>query len=273
MNLKKWYSFLILSVLSLIGCDNQNKNTQSTKVEKIVIATSGAPSPFTTVNDKGELTGYDIDVVKAIFAKQPQYEINFEITEFPSVLAGLDSQRYQVGANNYAMNEKRKEKYFYSEPIFKNQYVIAVAKNNNNINRFSDLNGKSTEVSPGLNYATALETYNQQNPNNPVKIVYSEADLLPVLQHVENGQYDFQLIDKVMLSQYISEHHLNLKIIELSKEDEDRIASPFSYLLISKSTKGEQLTKDINEGIKKIISSGELAQISQRYFAADYSPK
>lgn len=272
MNLNKWYGFLFLATLCLTGCDDQNNNTESSKKQQITIATSGAPSPFTTINDRGDLTGYDIDVVKAIFAKLPQYEINFEITEFPSVLAGLDSQRYQVGANNYAMNEKRKEKYFYSDPIFKNQYVIAVAKNNNNINSFHDLNGMSTEVTPGLNYATALETYNQQNANNPVKIVYSEADLLPVLQHVESGQYDFQLIDKVMLSQFISEHHLNLKIIELSKEDEDRIASPFSYLLISKSAKGEQLTQDINDGIQKIISSGELSQISQRYFGADYSP-
>ena len=272
MNLNKWYGFLFLATLCLTGCDDQNNNTESSKKQQITIATSGAPSPFTTINDEGDLTGYDIDVVKAIFAKLPQYEINFEITEFPSVLAGLDSQRYQVGANNYAMNEKRKEKYFYSDPIFKNQYVIAVAKNNNNINSFYDLNGMSTEVTPGLNYATALETYNQQNANNPVKIVYSEADLLPVLQHVESGQYDFQLIDKAMLSQFISEHHLNLKIIELSKEDEDRIASPFSYLLISKSAKGEQLTQDINDGIQKIISSGELSQISQRYFGADYSP-
>lgn len=270
---KKWYGLLLLGVLSLVGCDNQTTTTANTGKQKIVIGTSGAPSPFTTVDDKGELVGYDIDVVKAVFAQLPQYEISFEITEFPSVLAGLDSQRYQVGANNYAMNEKRKEKYFYSDPIFKNQYVIAVAKNNQQINGFSDLKGKSTEVSPGLNYATALESYNEQNPNNPVKIVYSEAELLPVLQHVESGQYDFQLIDKVMLAQYINEHQLNLKTIELSKEDAERIASPYSYLLISKGAQGQQLTQDINQAIQKIIHNGELSKISQHYFGADYSPK
>lgn len=273
MNYKKLLSILAVGTLLLIGCDNQNKGEEAKGKETIIIATSGAPSPFTTVNEKGELMGYDIDVVKAIFAKLPQYEISFELTEFPSVLAGLDAQRYQVGANNYAMNEKRKEKYFYSDPIFKNQYAIAVAKNNNDIKNFADLNGKSTEVTPGLNYATALEIYNEQHPNNPVKIVYSEADLLPVLQHVETGQYDFQLIDKVMLSQLINEHNLSLKIIELNKEDADRIGSPYSYLLISKGSKGEQLTKDINEGIKKLISNGELSKISDHYFSADYSPK
>lgn len=273
MKLSQWYGLLCLGTLFLSGCDNQTKETGSSVKEKIIIATSGSPSPFTTVNDKGQLTGYDIDVVKAVFAQLPQYQISFEITEFPSVLAGLDSQRYQVGANNYAMNEKRKEKYYYSDPIFVNQYVIAVAKSNDNINSFHDLRGKSTEVTPGLNYATALELYNQQNTTDPIKIDYSEADLLPVLQHVESGLYDFQLIDRVMLSQYIQEHHLNLKSIELSKADSDRIGSPYSYLLISKDVKGVQLTKDINEGIQKIINNGELSKISYHYFGADYSPK
>lgn len=277
MNIPTNYFISALSVLTLTvllsGCDNAKENSPTIQKEKITIATSGAPSPFTTVNDKGELIGYDIEVVKAVFAQLPQYEINFEVTEFPSVLAGLDSQRYQVGANNYAMNEKRKEKYFYSSPIFMNQYVIAVAENNDNINCFSDLKGKSTEVSPGLNYATALELYNEQNPDNPVNIIYSEADLLPVLQHVETGQYNFQLIDKVMLSQYISEHNMKLKSIDLSNEDAERIASPYSYLLISKGKKGEQLTKDINQGIQKIINNGKLSEISIHYFGADYSPK
>ncbi|OCG44582.1 amino acid ABC transporter substrate-binding protein [Gilliamella sp. Choc5-1] len=273
MNYKKWLNILVVGTLFLTGCDNQNKDTQAKGKEKIIIATSGAPSPFTTVDKKGELMGYDIEVVKAIFANLPQYEISFEITEFPSVLAGLDSQRYQVGANNFAMNEKRKEKYFYSDPIFKNQYAIAVATKNNNIKQFTDLNGKSTEVTPGLNYATALELYNEQHPNNPVKIVYSEADLLPVLQHVETGQYDFQLIDKVMLSQLITEYNLNLKIIELNQDDTDRIGSPYSYLLISKDAKGEQLIKDINQGIQQIINNGKLSKISEHYFGTDYSPK
>lgn len=273
MKSSQWYGLLFLGVLFLSGCDNQTKESISAEKEKIIIATSGSPSPFTTVNDEGQLIGYDIDVVKAIFSQLPQYQISFEITEFPSVLAGLDSQRYQVGANNYAMNEKRKEKYYYSDPIFVNQYVIAVAKNNNSINNFHDLKGKSTEVTPGLNYATALELYNQQIASDPVKIDYSEADLLPVLQHVESGQYDFQLIDRVMLSQFIQEHHLNLKSIELSKADSERIGSPYSYLLISKDAKGEQLTKDINKAIQKIINNGELSKISHHYFNADYSPK
>lgn len=269
----KWYLLLISGILILTGCDNETETSQATAKKKIVIATSGEPSPFVTVNGQGELIGYDIDVVKAILAELPQYQISFEVTEFPSVLAGLDADRYQVGANNFAMNEKRKEKYFYTDPIFVNQYVIAVRANDNRINSFDDLKGKSTETTPGLNYSTALEQYNLQNSNNPVDIHYSEADLLALLQHVESGKYDFQLVDRAMLMLFIEKHQLKLKSIELSTADSARIGLPYSYLLVSKGIKGEQLTKDLNQGIKKIIQNGKLTEISYRYFKADYAPK
>ncbi|MDT2612472.1 transporter substrate-binding domain-containing protein [Enterococcus dongliensis] len=278
--MKKRALFLLLTsvitILVLAGCGsnkNDTKNADESNKKQITIATSSAPKPFTYVNDQNELEGYDIDVVKAIFKKIGKYDVDFEKTEFTSVLSGLDTDRYQVGANNFAMNEERKEKYIYSNPIFKNQYVIAVAENTNSIKSFEDLQGKSTEVSPGLNYATALENYNKENPDNKVAINYSEAELLNVLQNVETGKYDFQLIDKAMAQQFIKEHDLKLKLIDLSETDVKRIGSPYSYLLISKTDDGEKLTKEINEALKEATDDGTLTEISEKYFNEDFAPK
>ncbi|MGL4107570.1 transporter substrate-binding domain-containing protein [Clostridium sp. LP20] len=268
-------AFTILTLaVGIIGCgskaDSNSSNSNNDK-SKIVVATGGSPKPFTYVNDKNELVGYDIEVVNAVFNKLPQYEVSFEKTEFTSILTGLDSDRYQVGANNFAMNKERKEKYSYTDPIFKNQYVIAVAKNNNSIKSFKDLLGKTSEVSAGNNYTTALENFNKDNQGNPVKLSYTEVDLLPILQHVEGGQYDFQLIDKSMLNQYIDEYGLNLNVIDLSEEDSNKIATPFSYLLVSKGN--EKLTNDINKAIAEIIKDGTVSQISKKYFNnGDYAP-
>jgi len=248
-------------------------SSTGTAKTKIAIATGGAPKPFTYVNDQNQLEGYDIEVVKAIFEKLPQYEISFEKTEFTSIFAGLDSDRYQIGANNFGMNDKRKEKYIYSDPIFKNQFVIAVPKSRTDINKFSDLLGKKTEVSAGLNYATALENYNKNHTDNPVKLTYTKADLSSVLQHVDNGQFDFQLIDAAMLQEYIKEFKLNLKAITLSEEDMKLIGSQYSYLLISKGKLGEQLSKDINTALAEQIKDGAVTKISEKYFGSDYAPK
>ena len=211
--------------------------------------------------------------MRAVFKELPQYEISFEKTEFPSIFAGLDSDRYQVGANNFGMNEDRKQKYIYTDPIFKNQFVIAVAENRSDINSFADLQGKTTEVQPGVNYTTALERYNKTHSDKPVKLNYSEADLLPVLQNVESGKYDFQLIDAAMLQNYMDEFGLKVKAVELSDEDTELIGSPYSYLLVSKGPNGEQLAKEINGALSKLVKDGTIGKISEKYFGEDFSPQ
>lgn len=246
---------------------------QAATAKSITIATSADPRPFTYFDKDNQLAGYDIDVAKAIFSNLPQYKVSFVTTEFTSILAGLDADRFQLGANNFAENPERKEKYFFSQPIFENQFVIATPEKNNTIKTFNDLLGKSTEVNPGVNFTTALEKFNQQHKDNPVKLHYTEADLLISLQNLENGKTDFVLIDKSMLEQYVQEHHLKLNIIPLSKEDSQRIGSPYSYFLIAKGKAGEQLLNDINGQIKKLSADGTLSKISEKYFNGDYAPK
>lgn len=278
-----WWSAILLTLtLTLSGCGSkadeggsadQSKDQDTAKVTEIVVGTSGMPRPFTYINDKNELEGYDIDVVKAVFEELPQYKIAFEQTEFPSVLAGLDSDRYQVGANSFAMNEQRKEKYLFTNPIFQNQLVIAMADDRTDINSFDDLQGKSTEVKPGINYTTALETYNKTHADNPVNIVYSEAELAQVLQNIESGKYDFQLIDAAMLGTYIKEYGFKIKTVKLTEEETKLIGLPYTYLLLSKGPLGEQLQKDINSALDTLLNNGTLAEISTKYFGDDFSPK
>ncbi|MFJ5332784.1 transporter substrate-binding domain-containing protein [Pectobacterium versatile] len=248
-------------------------DAQAATVKSITIATSADPRPFTYFDKDSQLAGYDIDVAKAIFSHLPQYKVSFVTTEFTSILAGLDADRFQLGANNFAENPERKEKYLFSQPIFENQFVIATPEKNNTIQTFNDLLGKSTEVNPGINFTTALEKFNQQHKENPVKLHYTEADLLISLQNLENGKTDFVLIDKSMLEQYVQEHNLKLNIIPLSKEDSQRIGSPYSYFLIAKGKAGEQLLNDINAQIKKLSADGTLSKISEKYFNGDYAPK
>lgn len=271
-------TILVTVAFAIVGCGqksdaNSSKSSTEQAKKKIIVATGGMPKPFSFVDSNNNVTGYDIDVVKAVFEKLPQYDISFEKTEFTSIFAGLDSDRYQIGANNFAMNEKRKEKYIYSDPIFQNQYVIAVADKNNDIKSFTDLLGKKTEVSTGTNYATALENYNSKHSDKPVSLSYTDADLVSILQHVESGQFDFQLIDAAMLKGYIEEYGLKIKTISLSKEDSDLIGTPYSYLLIGKGANGDALSKDVNKALAEVIKDGTIKKISEKYFKDDFSPK
>ncbi|TKV25693.1 transporter substrate-binding domain-containing protein, partial [Citrobacter sp. TBCS-11] len=53
----------------------------------------GATKPFTYSDSQGNLTGYDIEVARAVFKKLPQYTVKFQATDFSGIAPGIDSGR------------------------------------------------------------------------------------------------------------------------------------------------------------------------------------
>jgi polar amino acid transport system substrate-binding protein len=252
------------------------KKDSAAETQKVIYAaTGGSPRPFTYVDDSGKLVGHNIELVQAIFERLPQYKLEIEVTEFPSIFAGLDSDRYQLGVNNFALNDERRQKYVFSDPMFKNRYVAVVSASNtvlgDQVKTLRDLAGRTTENSVGINVATAIENYNKANPNAQIKQSYTEANMQLLLQHVEEGLFEFNLIDKPMFEVYQKEFNFKVKGLELSDEvSGDIMQSPFSYLLISKGN--EQLAADINAALTAVIKDGTSKRINEKYFGSDYSP-
>jgi len=258
--------------LILTGCGNAQASPASASKTKIVIATSGSPNPFSYVDENKNITGYDVEIVKAVMGKLPQYEYSIETADFGAIFGGLDSDRYQIGVNNFSYNKERAEKYLYSTPIFKDAYVVAVAKNNTDINSFQDLPGKTTEVDANTAYATALQDYNSQHKEKPINIqYYSDVDLVEILRHVTDGKADFQLIDEPMYENYMKEYSLDLKSVKLSDEESNLIATPYSYILTAKSQ--PKLSEDINAVLPELVKDKTIEKISEKFFnGSDYTP-
>ncbi|GMO67172.1 MAG: amino acid ABC transporter substrate-binding protein [Treponemataceae bacterium] len=265
---------LMAAVLVAAGC--AKKSASSAEQTVVYAATGGSPKPFTYVDDSGKLAGHNIELIQAVFDRLPQYTLEIEVTDFPSIFAGLDADRYQIGVNNFAMNDERKEKYIFSEPIFNNRYVAAVLATNtelgDTVRTLRDLAGKTSVGSVGTNMSTAIENYNKANPDAQILRTYTDADLVVTLQQIEAGQYDFEIIDKPMFEVYQREFNLNLKGLELGDEVSGEImATPYSYLLIAKGN--EQLAAEINKALREVIADGTSKRINEKYFGSDYSPE
>jgi len=287
-SIKKFMSagLIILLFMTLTGCGNStdtsspsdsSEDTVSVRsqqeVATVYAATGGSPKPFVYVDDDGELTGHNIELITAVFEKLPQYELVIEKTDFPSIFAGLDSDRYQIGVNNFAMNDERKEKYLFSDPMFENQYVVIAASNNDsldNVEGLADLAGHNFVGQTAINSTTAVENYNTENPDNQIKITYTEEDLVVQLQNIETGKYEFLIMDKPMYESYNKEYNFDLKEIELSSEVSPDLTDLYSYFIISKGN--EQLLEDINIALEEVIRDGTSKEINEKYFGEDYTP-
>lgn len=259
---------------SSVAAQSGSETTAATEPVTIYAATGGAPKPFTFVDSSNQLTGHNIELIKAIFDRLPQYKLEIEVTDFPSIFAGLDSDRYQIGVNNFAKNEKRKEKYLFTDPIFANEYVAIFAKDNKkaeSINTWEDLAGLKTISQSGINITTALENYNTANPQKAINIEYSDEDLVLQIQDVEAGKYDFVLMDKPMFEYYEKEFNFNVTGVSISSDvAKDLMEEPYSYLIVSKGN--EKLVEDLNQALKEVIEDGTSKEINLKWFGSDYSP-
>ncbi|MDM5281515.1 transporter substrate-binding domain-containing protein [Paenibacillus silvae] len=271
---KKFVPGILLLVLGLMiaGCGNKNEASSGTGAESgqktIIAATSGVSNPFSYDKD-GTLTGYDVEVMKAIFEKLPEYKLEVQAIEFEGILTGLDNGRFQLGANNFSSNPERRSKYNFSLPIIENANVFVVRKDDNTLKSIEDLKGYKAVTEVGNSGATLLENYNTEHPDAKADIMYTEENFVKQFEGIEAGKYDVRVISRVSAEKAIKEHGFtNLKVVPFSTENSD----PGSYILFSKSA-DSALLDAVNKRIKEMYNDGTLLKISEEQLGGDYLPK
>jgi len=233
--------------------------------EKIIVATNASPKPF-NYEENGELTGYEIEVVRAIFKDSDKYDVKFEKTEWSGVFAGLDADRYQMAVNNISYTKERAEKYLYAAPTAKNPNVLVVKKDDNSIKSLDDIGGKSTEVVQGTTSAKQLEEYNKQHTDNPTVLNYTKADFQQIMSRLSDGQFDYKIFDKIGVETVIKNQGLdNLKVIELPSDQQ-----PYVYPLLAKGQ--DELKAFVDKRIQELYKDGTLEKLSQQFFGGSYLP-
>ena len=187
---------IVLILAVVLGIEgHKSQQSSETKKTKVVAATVAQSNPF-TYKDGDKLTGYDVKLLEAIFKDSKEFELEWQVVDFTGVLSGIDSNRFQIGSNNFSSNAERKEKYLLSDPIVKNPNVIVVRKDSD-INSLKDIVGKKAVTEVGNNGATILEEFNKKNSDDQIDISYTKEDITSQLQGIEKGTYDARIVSKI----------------------------------------------------------------------------
>jgi len=223
----------------------------------IQVGTEGTYPPFTYVDPRtDELTGYDIDVMRAV-AEEAGWDIRFVQAPFDSLFPALDSQRIDVIANQITINPEREARYLFTRPYTFSHGVIVTAADNDEITTLADLEGKKTAQSETSNWAQVARDAGAD--------VQSVEGFAPAAELLVQGRVDAIVNDNIAVLDYLaSTGSTDIKIAgdagaEISKQ----------ALVFRQSD--QELRDRADEAIATLQEDGTIAEISEEYFGADVS--
>ena len=235
--------------------------------EKKVIkaVTSGTLAPYFYVNDDNELTGVDIDIVKEVFNRLPQYEFQIENMELANISVALDAKKVSIGSQQFEKNPEREKKYLFTNEGFAayNKRLV-YKKGRDDIPSIDDLVGKKVSAGQGSNTAAILETYNAEH-DNKIDIVYSNgATSESIYDDVMNGRLDAIVATKKTFKKYNEAFGGGYDINEDSYFSESQ-----AYFMLAQGE--EQLRDDMDTALKSMKEDGTLTKLSIEYTGSDYN--
>ena len=223
----------------------------------VTIAMEGTWAPWTYHDENDNLVGYDGEVGQRI-AQGLGVEADFIEGEWDGLLAGLDSGRYDMMINGVDITEEREKAYDFSEPYAYNRMAVIVRGDYDEIQTMEDLAGKHTANTISSTYAETAEQYGAE--------VTGVDDLNQTFELLLSGRIDATLNSEVTFYDYMKAHpDANIKIAVLA-DNASEVGIPFR--------KGEEtasLREAVNEILDEMRESGELSELSVKYFGTDIS--
>lgn len=251
--------FMLASVMTMAvsakGSDDLLKTIQERGT--IIVGLEGDWAPWSYVDENDELTGYDVEVAKAI-ADKLGVEIQIVPGEWDGLFAGMDAGRYDMVVNGVEVTEERADKYDFSTPYAYIRTALIVKGDNDSIKTFEDLKGKKTANSIASTYMNLAESYGAT--------CYGVSTLDETLTMVLQGRVDATLNAIVSFTDYMAQHpDSNLKVVATT-EDASNVAIP-----MRKGDETASLREAVNKAIDELREDGTLSELSIRFFGEDIS--
>lgn len=223
----------------------------------IIIGLEGDWAPWSFVDENDELTGFDVEVARAIAAKLG-VEVQFIPGEWDGLFAGMDAGRYDIVINGVEVTPERTEKYDFTEPYAYIRTALIVRGDNETIKTFDDLKGKKTANSIASTYMNLAEDYGAT--------CYGVDTLDETLTMVLQGRVDATLNAIVSYTDYMAQHpDANLKVVATT-DDASNVSIP-----MRKGEETASLMEAINQAIAELHEEGMISELSLKYFGEDIS--
>ncbi|WP_254849317.1 ABC transporter permease subunit [Mycobacterium sp. GA-1841] len=217
------------------------------------VGTEGVYAPFSYHDAAtGQLTGYDVDVARAV-ADKLGVRVEFVETPWDSIFAALEANRFDVVANEVTINDERKAKYDLSEPYSVGEGVIVTRADDNSITSLADLKGKVAAENATSNWSEIARAAGAR--------VEAVEGFTQAIKLLNQGRVDVVVNDSIAVYAYLAE--TGDTTVKIAGKVGEKAEQGFA------ARKNSGLLPDLNKALDELRADGTLAAISQRYLKAD----
>ncbi len=235
----------------------------SGEVETIDIAVANGQAPYTYTDENGEITGLDVDILKAVDDLLPEYDFNIAIVDWDTMCAGVQSGKYSMGSCCLLHTPAREEIYLLSDNIYYYLMNLVVAKDSD-INSLEDMDGKELTPFPdsdGLTYV--LQCWEDEHPDIHITRE-SASEAVPyadAFAGVQSGRWDAWFGDG---SSYdaVAEQNPNLDL----KVTDYVAAHPACFII---NTDCGDLKEKVDTALASLKDDGTLDDLSTKWLGKD----
>jgi L-cystine transport system substrate-binding protein/L-cystine transport system permease protein len=220
------------------------------------VGTEGVYPPFSFHDAKNnKLTGYDIEVIKAV-AKKAGWRLKFVETQFDAIFAALEAKRIDVIANQVTFNPERDAKYGLGTTYTYSRGVIVVKKGTKGITSLKDVKGKTAAESTTTSWADVA-----RKSGAKIQAVEGFAQAAAL---VVQGRADLLINDNIAALDYLNT--TGRDDIEIAGNAGNEVSKQ-----VLAFRKGDPRLEESNQALAELKADGTLAKISKKYFKVDVS--
>ena len=236
------------SAFLLIGCGDHSAE------KPLIVGTEAQFAPFASKNAKGQIVGFDIDLINAI-GEIIDHDVKIRDMAFTGIIPSLQSGQIDAAIAGLSVTEERKKSVVFSDPYFEAGLSILVPASNTTIQSAADLKGKTVAVQQGATGAKVASDLKEEGRLGSVKY-FPSATLM--MMELGKGGVDAVIHDTSNSNTYMKLDPGKVKALP------EPLAS--EYYAIAFNPKSTELQAAVNQALKELSSDGTIERLKDKYF-------
>ncbi|MDR1587851.1 MAG: transporter substrate-binding domain-containing protein [Treponema sp.] len=249
----------------------KTETAKDSTVRTIRYAFTNTIPPYSYLDSSGKPTGYDVEVIKLVAGRLPQYSIEYVGTTSEDAWLGVETGKYQLCTTNSIKTAAREEKYLFADQNQGGTLMgMILPVKYADIKTLEDAGTaklRLVPLRPAESTYSIINDYNRTHPDKQIKLdAIDQFENADGLKWVGEGRYDFWVFAESIFKSLVENEGAQLADLR-GKLVFNPVTAWATYALINKN---ETEFRDAYQAVLvQLKEEGVLSRLSGQYIGID----